>query len=84
MLMRTVSIMQSCVRVIVRMHVLAAIRVAMYVLVRHRLMMVMVFAVVPMRMHMNATVRMTVRMGMSAGNGGIAYAGMRVTLAGRM
>jgi hypothetical protein len=76
MLVRTIDIVQSGINMVVRMHVFAAIRMTMCVLMRQRLVMVMVFAVMPVRMHMNAAIRMTMRVNMPARNGGIAYAGM--------
>ena len=84
MLMRTVGIVQSGVCMVMRMHVFATISMTMCVLVRQRLMRVMVFAVMPVWMHMHAAIGMTMRVNMPAGNGGITYAGMRVTLPGRM
>ena len=84
MLVRPVHLVQSGIRMVVRMHVLTAVSVTMYMLMCQRLMSMMVFAIVGMRMHMDAAICMTVRVSMPAGNGGIAYAGMRVALPGRM
>jgi hypothetical protein len=82
--MRTVDIVQSGIRMIVRMHVFAAVSVPVCVFVYQRLMVMMVFAIVAMRVRMHATIGMAMRMNMPAGNGGIAYAGMGVSLIRRM
>ncbi len=84
MLMRTIGIVQSGIRMIVCMYVLAAIRVPVCVFVRQRLMVMMVFAIVAMRVRMHATIGMAMRMNMPRRNGGIAYAGMGVSLIRRM
>jgi hypothetical protein len=47
-------------------------------------MRVMMLAVMPVGMHMDAAIRVAMRVSMPARNGGITYAGMRVALAGRM